>query len=442
VSDSQTPNPAPAPLTGTILDYAGHSEEARSAADPNAKPYKEGRAAEHARGVQWIGPWESPDDGFAGHTRASVRALSAAGLQVQLRGLSPRQDVEEQVVDSVRDLLTKSIAKYEVRVVQIVPNLDVVSRWVLHPRLDAQEAAGRNAATILYTVWERENMDRNLVALMSLAGQLWTACSRSAKALVAAGAPADKVHVVPMPYTATDPFAAMAPRRRPGGPLRFLHIGKWEPRKGQDQLIHAFMLAFRPGEAEFIIKTSKQAPEFVGYAKNPTAAVQAALRDPRVAANGWTDATVSPSIRMIRDRLSDTQIVALHSWADVYCTASHGEGFDMPAFASALARNRLVYTPCGGPEDFCNDADVLVQNCGSESCHPWYEWEENSTWTSVATDDVAEALREAARRGRGPVTRSLSSGFSAIGVGRKMRQLIEQQAQTFGVRFNGDGSGT
>lgn len=433
----ETSTSAAPQLTGTILDYAGHSEEARSASDPNAKPWKEGRPAEHAQGVQWIGPWEQAGDGFAAHTRASARAFSQSGLPVQLRGISPRQDVDDEVVDTVRDLLTTSIAKYEVRVVQIVPSIEAVARWLTHPRLTAEEAAGRNAATILYTVWERETLDRDLVRLMSRAGQLWTACSRNARALVAAGAPEQKVHVVPLPYSPDDPTLRLAGRPRKPGPLRFLHIGKWEPRKAQDKLLHGFMLAFRPGEAEFIIKTSKTSPEFGGYPKNPVLAVEAALSDPRVAANGWTDKNISPSIRMIRDRISEKQIVALHSWADVYCTASHGEGFDMPAFASALAGNRLIFTPCGGPEDFSNESDIMVENCGSEPCDPWYEWEDGSTWTSVHVEDVASAMKKAQTLGRARVARDLRARYSEVEVGRQMRALVERQADSFGVKIGG-----
>lgn len=421
-------------LTGTILDYSGHAEEARTGADPNAKPYKEGRPAQHERGVQWVGPWESASDGFASHTRTSARALANAGMPVQLRGISPRQDVDEAVSGPISDLLTASIGKYEVRVVQIVPSLDAVAKWVTHPRLTATEAAGRNAATVLYTVWERESLDRDLVALMSRAGALWTACRRSARALIEAGAPESKVSVVPLPYLQDDPLLRLAERPFRGGPPRFLHIGKWEPRKAQDRLLHGFLRAFRPGQAELILKTSKSAPDFDGYPRNANAAVESALADPRVVAKGWTEQNVSPSVRMIREQLTDAQIVALHSWADVYCTVSRGEGFDMPAFASALAGNRLIYTPCGGPEDFANEHDVLVQNCGSEPCDPWYEWEEGSTWTSVRVEDVANALAAAAAMPRQRLARDLSA-FSATVVGKRMRALLESQAYAFGVKL-------
>ena len=62
---------------------------------------------------------------------------------------------------------------------------------------------------------------------------------------IEAGLPADRLHVVPMGvdttlFPASDPPA--------DGPTVFLHIGKWEHRKGQDVLLEAFGKAFAPGD--------------------------------------------------------------------------------------------------------------------------------------------------------------------------------------------------
>lgn len=429
--NEQTQVPAAPALTGTILDYSGHSEEARASADPNAKPYKEGRPAEHEVGVQWIGPWEQRYDGFAKHTRLSARAVASAGVPVHLRGLDPKESNDEVSQEEVYDLLTASIRNYEIRVVQIVPDVQAVGRWVFHKGLNEDDSAARNRATIMYTVWERENIDPSIVAMMSRAGQLWVACERNARALVASGANAESVHVVPVPFLPSDPAVALQTRARFPGVHRFLHIGKWEPRKAQDKLLHGFMLAFSPGEAELIIKTSKFAPAFSGYPADPANAIEHALYDEGVKARGWTKANVSPSIRMVRDSLTDSQIVSLHNWADTYCTVSHGEGFDMPAFTAALAGRRLVYTQSGGPEDFvCND-DILVEPTGSEPVDPWYDWEPSATWTAVDVNNIADALRRAVGTGTNRVKRDLSR-FTLESVGRQMRDLLEKQANTFG----------
>jgi hypothetical protein len=427
------PVPA-AELTGSILDYAGDAEWVRQQADPKAKGYKDGRPADFERGVQWIGPWEDQADGFNEHTRRSVHAFASSGIPVQLRGLNPRLDVEEEALDLVRDVAGTSIAKYEVRVVQCVPGVGVIAKWVTHQHLDAEAAAGRNAATILYTVWERENIDPGIVRKMSLAGGLWVGCKRSAKALVAAGADPRRVAVVPVPHWPDDPMLALSKRKRVAGAPRFLHIGKWEPRKTQDKILHGFMRAFRPGEAELIVKTSKSNPRFTTYPNGPVEAVSVALGDEAVRANGWTETNISPSIRMIRERLTDKQMVGLHGWADIYVSVAHGEGFDMPAYDSALAGNRIVYTPSGGPEDYTGEHDVMVEGCGIEPVDPFYDWEESATWASVTLDGVVSALKKAANLPLACIERDMSA-FSAAEVGKRMAELVEAQAATFGVTF-------
>lgn len=62
---------------------------------------------------------------------------------------------------------------------------------------------------------------------------------------IGAGLPADRIRVVPMGVDMT----LFGPADLPdGGPTRFLHVGKWERRKGQDVLLEAFAAAFSPDD--------------------------------------------------------------------------------------------------------------------------------------------------------------------------------------------------
>jgi glycosyltransferase involved in cell wall biosynthesis len=62
---------------------------------------------------------------------------------------------------------------------------------------------------------------------------------------IGAGLPADRLHVVPMGVdTKLFPPADLPA----GGPTRFLHVGKWGHRKGQDVLLDAFAAAFSPSD--------------------------------------------------------------------------------------------------------------------------------------------------------------------------------------------------
>jgi glycosyltransferase involved in cell wall biosynthesis len=62
---------------------------------------------------------------------------------------------------------------------------------------------------------------------------------------IGAGLPADRLHVVPMGVDRVLFPPADLPA---GGPTRFLHVGKWGHRKGQDVLLEAFAAAFSPSD--------------------------------------------------------------------------------------------------------------------------------------------------------------------------------------------------
>ena len=421
-------------MTGTLLDFMVDADWDTPGTDPEASSGKLGVPADHARGIQYVAPWETAADGFSEHSRRSVRALANTGAVVQLRGLRHEPEIEDEVQARMYDLLTTSVTKCVVRVIQVVPIDGQLGKWVTHPKLSAQALAGRNRATAFYTVWEREGVSPKIVKLLSRAGQVWVGCERSRKMLVEAGVPERKLHRVPMPFAPDDPHLKLVGRTRQPGAPRLLHVGKWEPRKGQQNIIGAFMLAFRPGDAELMLKTSKYAPKFAGYPKGPGEACALWLDDERVRRNGWTAENVHPSIRMIRERLTEAQMVALHGWSDIYVTLSHGEGFDMPAFDAKLAGNRMVYTESGGPEDFAGSGDVLVPTAGSVPCHPFYQWEGNARGTGYWLEDAAEALREATV---GLNTREFKhdfdvDAFSEKHVGREMLANLNELAESFG----------
>jgi hypothetical protein len=145
---------------------------------------------------------------------------------------------------------------------------------------------------------------------------------------------------------------------------------------------------------------------------------------------------------MIRERLTEKQMVGLHRWADVYVSASHGEGFDMPAFDSVLAGNRLVYTASGGPEDFASPDDFLVPWAGHEPTHAWYDWEDDAQWTKVPVEflcDTLEAAADAVRTNAPHAKRDVSMWSSEV-VGKRMRDAMSEQVKGFGLRLPGEES--
>lgn len=382
-------------IFGTLGRYAAHGPEG---AANLTQAFKPGRPSEHAVGVLYHAPWEAPFDGFAEHSRRCARALAMTGCPVHLRSLTPHMAAGSETYEhalelAYGDLAHASIGRYSVQIHQVVPNPELLFGLVRHRYLNDDELRSVNHMRVLSTVWERTPIPEGAIDAMNRVGQNWVACQQNADSLVEWGV-TTPVFVVPVPYFENDPLLKLRSRKRKPGPPRFYHIGKWEPRKAQVEILGAFMRAFRPGEAELYLKTSEFASSLPDYPE-PVAALHGWLTDPEVKAQGWTLQNVEASIHVFMKKISSDQLTALHGLCDVYVTLSRGEGFDMPAFDAKLAGNLMVYTPSGGPQDFAHPVDYLVPEVGRVPCHPFYKWGETATYLDFDLADASKAMREA-----------------------------------------------
>jgi hypothetical protein len=108
----------------------------------------------------------------------------------------------------------------------------------------------------------------------------------------------------------------------------------------------------------------------------------------------------------------------------VFVSASHGEGFDLPAFDAVQAGSRLVHVGFGGSEDFAPEGAISIP-WGREPCDPHYAWGREAQWASVRWQDVGAAMARAVdERQRGAATDL--SPYRKRTVGQQMRRLIEE----------------
>ena len=432
--------PAPAPeTTGTLLDYLEHG-------GTMGMETAVGRASDHARGILYQGPWTHPADGFQTHTRRCARALARAGVPVHLRALTPvmaataEGSEEERVEKEVWDLIHASISAYSVLVHQVVPTQQLLDRITMPSALGAQiytpeQWSAQLKNRVLYVVYERTPIPSNDLRALGRVGQVWVACERDAESLRQGGVEESKIRVVPVPYASDDPLIGLRSRERDAGPPRFYHIGKWEPRKAADRILGAFLRAFKPGEAELYLKTSLLDCSFDGWSATPEVAVATRLKDPKVRANGWTDENVFEWVNVQTDILPATELRKIHEWGDVYVTLSRGEGFDMPAFDAKLSGNLMVYTPSGGPQDFAEGSDILVEPTGLVPTHAFYNWGAEARWLDFDLNVAVEAFQKAratilSTRGTvpswsGPVESTKLASFSSEAVGQRMRDALQ-----------------
>jgi glycosyltransferase involved in cell wall biosynthesis len=171
-------------------------------------------------------------------------------------------------------------------------------------------------------------------------------------------------------------------------PFTFLHISSGLARKGIEELITAYCLAFSSDDPVLlVIKTFD----------NPTNTI-----------DGWmarlTGASkYSPSIQVISEELDQREMDFLYHISDAVVLPTRGEGFNLPA-AEGLARGLpLIVTRHSGHLDFCNDGNSLLIDCTYEFSNSHFKIP-NSYWARPSIDQLVGAIKTVYRAARSPET--------------------------------------
>jgi glycosyltransferase involved in cell wall biosynthesis len=271
-------------------------------------------------------------------------------------------------------------------------------------------------------VWERDRIDPGIAVQLGRVAQCWVPCEQNRELLVQAGVEWDRVRVVPHPFDPASPLCRLT-ARRPVPTRRYYTIGRWEARKGQHELLGAFLREFRPGEASLVVKYT--GGQWDGY-PSPEQSVEHWLNGNRVHP-AWTAETFARHVQLIGDRLPADQILKLHFTNNIYVSAGHGEAWCLPAFDAKVAGNRLVHVSFGGTADFAGPGDVAVLwHLGP--VHSSYKWEPGAMWAEYEPVELAAALRAADPPVHHERPPQFEERFSMRAVGEQMLRNVLQVA--------------
>lgn len=427
----------------TELDAFAGDGEATLAPDEESAAFARGVAATHPYAVLYQGEHETLWDGTGVAVRLHARALAATGVPVLLRSFSNMvigpsgvpepvhaAGLPEPVKREVGELRSTSAAvtvpmiKHAVLRSEAHLRRIVVPPGAIHhdPEVLLKLRQSLYQSTILYTVWERDRIDPGIAVQLGRVAQCWVPCAQNRELLVQAGVECDRVRVVPHPF---DPASALCrlTARRPALERRFYAIGRWEARKGQHELLGAFLTAFRPGEASLTVKFT--GGQWDGY-PSPEQSVEHWLKRVHPA---WTRETFDRHVQLIGERLPADQILKLHFTNNIYVSAGHGEAWCLPAFDAKVAGNRLVHVGFGGTADFAGQGDLGVPwTLGP--VHSSYKWEPGAQWAEYDPQDLTAALRAAVPPAQHERPPQFEERFSMRAVGEQMLRNVLQVAES------------
>ncbi|PWC59586.1 hypothetical protein TSH7_20265 [Azospirillum sp. TSH7] len=288
---------------------------ARDAADPSLPP-----------GLVVRGAFRD-NSGYAHKVRQFVRHLVDAGVRVRLVDLN-HDDVDNLPDDQIDPLLHTL-------------NRPVRAKAVLSFTTPVVVEAVPGLKTINYTVFEALDIPPLWAAHSRRHDHVVVATDSSRQAWLAAGHPADRIHICPEGVEPLEPgqvppIAIFDPtgRRLADHRVRILNISDLNSRKNLEGLLRVWLRTTRAeDDAALLLKPGKGDGASGG------------LRDllaRLTAETGRTLAQAAP-LFLVEGKLPDTVMTSLHAAATHYWSMSHGEGWDLPmAQAGAMGLTLLA----------------------------------------------------------------------------------------------------
>ena len=172
----------------------------------------------------------------------------------------------------------------------------------------------------------------------------------------------------------------------PALPYTFLHISSGLARKGIEELMTAYCLAFSSDDAVLlVIKTfDNESNTIDGWLQHPTSASK-----------------YSPAIQVISEELNRHQMQFLYNIADAVVLPTRGEGFNLPAAEAMALGLPLIVTRHSGHMDFCNDENSFLIDCTYELSSSHLNVP-NSFWARASVEQLVHVMKKMYHAGRSP----------------------------------------
>jgi glycosyltransferase involved in cell wall biosynthesis len=199
------------------------------------------------------------------------------------------------------------------------------------------------------------------------------------------GLPAEAVAVAPMGVDRTifREGSAAAGDGPGGGPTVFLHVGKWERRKGQDVLVEAFGRAFAPGDAV----------ELQLLCDNPWSTATS---------TGWLErcraSPMADHIRVIPRVASHREVAALMQAADCGVFPARAEAWNLEALEMLSCGRHVIATDYSGSTQYLDNANAMliaVDHLEPAADHEWmpvYSERKVGDWAQLGGAQVEQLV--------------------------------------------------
>jgi len=274
------------------------------------------------------------ETGYGNHSREIYRALKRAGWRVNLFSMEDPRKYDNSNKHEIYPELVADIAELK-------------RQPCIHIQPPPNTVIG-SAYDILYTTFESATLHPGAVNRLRLFKEVWVPCKYNLKAI-------KKAKVMRMPAYVM-PEGVDTNIYKPGYPgtekykyhnyFKVLYIGDWSQRKGVEKLIKAFQTADlgRPG-----MLTMK-----VNYQGDNDIHSRAVMNCDCIKWKNEVEQVGVKNIKLVKDFVSNEELVKMYNTADVYAILTMGEGWSLTVSQAMACGVPVITTNASGHLDFCS----------------------------------------------------------------------------------------
>lgn len=197
----------------------------------------------------------------------------------------------------------------------------------------------------------------------------------------------------------------------------FYSVFVWQPRKGPDLLIRAYLQAFRASDPTvLVIKTNRDAEE----------TAHRLLKEVR------QETGSGARVEIIARELSEPEMQALHWRGDCYVSLHRGEGWGMPLFEAVCRGKIIVASGYSGPADFLDPACHYVVPFRMEPATGVRFYHEGMLWGEPDLGEATRLMRQAfeERTATGPKTHAVAASIRREFAPERVGRMAEQRLRS------------
>ena len=202
---------------------------------------------------------------------------------------------------------------------------------------------------VVWAIFESDVLSEGYIQNISQANLIWVPSQWGKSVLMDHGLASEKIDVVPEGVAASTfhPFFREQRTKSDNQVFRFLMLGKYEERKGYQQLFYAFENAYgRESGVELMIK----ADYFIDAEKKHQELIQ------------YIDKRGLKNIRVIHGKMSQQDMLALYTSADVFVFPARAEGWGLPLIEALAVGLPVIATDYSGQTEFLSRIPGLFQS--------------------------------------------------------------------------------